>query len=129
MLAFAVGATVHAQIPQASSQRYLLDRWTVEDGLPNNALSGLMFGRDGYLWVGSLAGVWRFDGVRFTPALQSLPTAHVRTMFEDRRGALWVGIVGSGLVRIMNGATTIYAPSDLTGADVRVLAEDGAGRI
>lgn len=131
-LAIGAGDVVYAQRPPSippSSQRHLVDRWTVEDGLPNNALSGLMYGRDGYLWVGTLAGVWRFDGVRFTSILPSLPSAHVRTMFEDHRGALWVGVVGAGLIRTQDGKTQVFPPSQLAGSDVRIVAEDAAGRI
>jgi len=50
----------------ATSQRYTVDHWDVDDGLPNNALSDLIQSRDGYLWIATFAGVVRFDGVRFT---------------------------------------------------------------
>jgi len=139
LLVVAGGGTTHAQratslqgavapIPP-QPQRHLVDRWTVEDGLPNNALSGVMVGRDGYLWVASLAGAWRFDGVRFTPIPQSLPNAHVRSMFEDRQGRLWLGTVGSGLARVTDGRAELFPASQLAGLDVRVLAEDASGRV
>jgi ligand-binding sensor domain-containing protein/signal transduction histidine kinase len=113
----------------AASQHYLVDRWTVEDGLPNNSLSGVMHARDGYLWVASLAGVWRFDGVRFTPIAIALPNAHVRVLLEDRRGTLWIGSVGSGLVRVTGGRVDVIPSARLAGSDVRVIAEDAAGRV
>lgn len=30
---------------------YTVDRWGVEEGLPNNALSAVLQSRDGYLWI------------------------------------------------------------------------------
>ncbi len=56
-----------------SARGYSVERWRAEEGLPNQSLSELMVGRDGYLWIGSLVGVSRFDGVRFTPVLGGLP--------------------------------------------------------
>jgi len=37
----------------------------VENGLPQNKINALAQTRDGYLWVGTLKGLARFDGVRF----------------------------------------------------------------
>lgn len=112
-----------------ASHRYSVDRWGVDEGLPNNALTGLMAGRDGYLWIGSLAGPARFDGERFTPIpLGALPNDHVRVFLEDRRGRLWVGFVG-GLARSRPGGFDVYTPSQLAGSDVRTLVEDADGRI
>jgi ligand-binding sensor domain-containing protein/signal transduction histidine kinase len=114
----------------SSAHHYLVDRWTVEDGLPNNSLSAVMSGRDGYLWVASLAGVWRFDGVRFTPIPVTLPSSHVRTLTEDRAGRLWIGTVGSGLLRANDdGRIELFARPQLAGSDVRVIVEDDAGRM
>ena len=40
--------------------------WTVDDGLPQNIVRGLHQTPDGYLWIATLDGLARFDGVRFT---------------------------------------------------------------
>jgi len=88
-----------------------------------------MYGRDGYLWVGSLVGVSRFDGVRFTPVLSGLPSTNVRTMLQGADGAVWVGMVGGGLARYRDGQFTMFSPEELGSNDVRSLSEDEAGRV
>ena len=126
MLAFLFGAGTET----AASQRYTVDRWDVDDGLPNNALSDLIQSRDGYLWIATWAGVVRFDGVRFTPVAEDLPNDHARALFEDRDGAMWIGVSGAGLVRWRAGLVEALTEADgLAGHDVRALAEDGEGRI
>lgn len=54
--------------------------WDQQDGLPLSRLVHVVRSPDGYLWLGSSAGLLRFDGVRFTvlhglttPELQSAP--------------------------------------------------------
>jgi ligand-binding sensor domain-containing protein len=98
-------------------------------GLPNNALADLMIGSDGYLWLATLAGTQRFDGVRFTPILESLPNSHARVLLEDHSGNIWVGMDGAGLVRYKNGRLESFPLAQLAGVAVRRLAEDSRGRI
>src|ERR1022692_4137157 len=76
LLLLGSASAAHSQTHAVAPQRYSVDRWTIEDGLPNNTLADLMVARDGYLWIATLAGMQRFDGVRFTTILESLPNAH-----------------------------------------------------
>jgi ligand-binding sensor domain-containing protein len=113
-----------------ASRRYVVDRWDVDAGLPNNALTDLVQSRDGYLWIATWAGIVRFDGVRFTPIAEDLPNDHARALLEDRDGAMWIGVSGFGLVRWRAGIVETLTEDDgLAGHDVRTLAEDGEGRI
>ena len=108
----------------------LIDRWTVEQGLPNNALAGVLQTRDGYLWVATWAGMVRFDGVRFTRVADNLPNDHARALFEDRDGAVWVGMAGTGLARWRESGVKVFTSADgLAGNDVRAIVQDRRGRI
>ena len=49
----------------APTPQYALSSWTEGDGLPANAIRALTQDGDGYLWLGTRAGLVRFDGVRF----------------------------------------------------------------
>jgi ligand-binding sensor domain-containing protein/signal transduction histidine kinase len=124
-------AAASAPVPAAPAQpTYTIDRWGVENGLPNNALSGLMQTRDGYLWISTWAGVVRFDGVRFEPVSLRLPNDHARSLLQDHTGAIWISATGAGLSRIRGGRTDTFTPREgLAGVDVRALVEDRRGRI
>jgi len=109
---------------------YIVDHWSIEEGLPNNALASVLQTRDGYLWVATWAGTVRFDCARFTPIPVVLPNVHARVVFEDSTGAVWIGVAGSGLVRWHAGERRVYTPVDgLAGHDVRTIVEDSSGRI
>ena len=106
---------------------YTVDRWAVDDGLPNNALSGLIQSRDGYLWITTWAGVLASTAFA-SPRRRNLPNAHARALFEDHDGAMSIGVSGTGLVRWRAGLVETLAEADgLAGHNVRALAEDGEG--
>lgn len=116
--------------PAAWASDRIVDRWSVEEGLPNNALNHIIRTRDGYLWIASWAGVSRFDGVRFTRVAEDLPNAHARALLETRDGAIWIGSSGAGVVRWTPTSTQYFREADgLANDDVLQLAEDATGRI
>src|ERR1700712_647544 len=101
--------------PAIAIDRYIKQSWNTESGLPQNAAHVLLQTRDGFLWVGTEAGLARFDGHQFrvfdrdtTPALAG---SDIRCLEEDGSGALWVG-TASGLTRLKNGRTRTFGSGD-----------------
>lgn len=76
-----------------------------DDGLPTPSVEALLQDHDGYIWIGTGAGLARYDGFRFrvyrrTPgAVDDLGSNLVLSLLEDRTGAIWVGASG-GLYRL-----------------------------
>lgn len=125
-------ALLVAAMPAAlqAQRNHIIDRWRVEDGLPNHALADVLQTRDGYLWIATWAGTTRFDGIRFSPLGVTLPNDHARVIFEDRDGAVWIGVAGTGLARWRDGHVDTYTPAEgLAGHDVRAIVQDAGGRI
>ena len=109
---------------------------------PDDSVLALTQTRDGYLWVGTLFGLARFDGVRFTVFDESntpkLPSIKIVRLFEDSHGNLWVGTSTAGAALIKDGHVRARAHrtrpahsghlvsvcEDSTGA-VWLLTEDG----
>lgn len=124
LIAIALPAAAVAQ------PRHLINRGGVEEGLPNNALAGILQTRDGYLWIATWAGTVRFDGVRFTPIAENLPNDHARALFEDRDGSVWIGVAGTGLARWRQNELEVFTPAQgLAGNDPRTILQDADGRI
>src|SRR6185295_11682984 len=46
---------------------FLTDIWQTADKLPDDTIVSVIQSRDGYLWVGTLHGLARFDGLHFAP--------------------------------------------------------------
>lgn len=87
--------------------QYRFDQWTADDGLPQNSVYGIVQTGDGYLWLATVDGLARFDGVRFTIFNKSNSPGIVNNrftaLFEDARGDLWAGTEDSGIVRFSGG--------------------------
>ena len=53
-------------LPQSeSANRYAIQHFTDENGLPQNSINDMVFDKDGYLWLASQVGLIRFDGNSF----------------------------------------------------------------
>src|SRR5882672_6779533 len=77
------------------STPFRIKRWTAEQGLPQNRIACLKQTRDGYLWIGTWAGLARFDGMKFTVfnkfSTPDLVNDAINALAEDTDGTLWIG--------------------------------------
>ena len=68
--------------------RYQQLVWQDQHGLPSNRINAMVRTRDGYLWLATLEGAARFDGVRFTVFDNSntpeLSVSTISALLEDR---------------------------------------------
>src|SRR5438093_10090437 len=89
---------------------YTIDVWETDDGLPQNEVISMTQTRDGYLWLGTLGGLVRFDGIRFTVFDENntpeLNSSRIVSLFEDSQSNLWVGTETAGIARVANGRIT-----------------------
>jgi ligand-binding sensor domain-containing protein/signal transduction histidine kinase len=91
-----------------TDDHYTVDAWGTEQGLlPQSSVLAMVKTRDGYLWLGTLNGLVRFDGVHFTVFDESntpkLESVRIVRLFEDSRSNLWVGTETAGAALIQNG--------------------------
>ena len=102
--------------PKKAITQYALDRWTTDDGLPQNSVNAILQTRVGYLWLATFDGLVRFDGMQFTVFNKSntkgIGGNRFDTLYEDRHGALWAGTEDSRLIRYQAGVFTTYTPKD-----------------
>jgi signal transduction histidine kinase/ligand-binding sensor domain-containing protein len=117
---------------------FIVDSWTAENGPgkgpPDNEIISVVQTHDGYLWLGTLHGLVRFDGIHFTlfdvMNTPGLAGDEVVFLFEDRRTNLWVGTESAGLSLINNGVITNFAGDTAgTGRKVMNAEEDASGDI
>ncbi len=114
--------------PSTPLAHYGRQSWVMESGLPQNTVQALVQTRDGFVWLGTEAGLVRFDGISFQVFDRStspaLPGNDVRCLLEAADGALWIG-TGTGLARWKNGAITDFSVQDgLPANGIRALAQD-----
>ncbi len=103
-----VGGASIASTPGGT--RFIINSWTTDDDLPQNSVTSIIQTRDGYLWFGTLNGLVRFDGLRFTVFDQNntpgLESSAILSLFEDRGGSVWIGTETGGVALRKEGVVS-----------------------
>lgn len=92
--------------PVKEVRQYAHRVWTMKDGMPQGAVRAIAQTTDGYLWIGTMQGLTRFDGTRFTTytpvTTPQLKDVIVNALLATDDGVLWIGTPG-GLTLFKNG--------------------------
>ena len=116
--------------PELDVNQYAHMSWKIRDGFPKGEISSIAQTPDGYLWIGTEFGLFRFDGVRHIqwrpPANQELPSNWIFSLLVSRDGTLWIG-TAKGLVSWKDGRFTHYA--ELAERYIFKLLEDREGSV
>src|SRR5579872_127327 len=120
--------------PSKKIGQYVFNSWGLEQGLPQDSVQAIWQTRDGYLWMGTQAGVVRFNGVQFKVFDKSNTSAFkhndVRSLFEDREGRLWMGTAGGGVVEYHEGKFLSYTTDDgLSDNFINTIFQDREGNV
>lgn len=107
--------------------------WSYTEGAPGE-VHALAQTSDGYLWLGTASGLFRFDGIRFqsfkAQSGQTSPQRNVVSLFAVPDGGLWVGYSYGGISFIKNGMVTDYGEEQgLPSRAVVAFARDRQGAI
>ncbi len=125
-------ATAFALDPSRSVLRYRLDTWTTEQGLPHNSISSIIQTSDGFLWIATLRGVVRFDGIQFEevhiPPSISNRCRNFVSLLQTPDGSVWVATEGAGLLRVQDDSIQPFDPEHgFPDEHVQCLALDSTG--
>lgn len=107
--------------------------WTARDGAPSQ-ISAITQTEDGYLWIGSALGLFRFDGVTFEqfvpPDGVQLPSYNIYALMATADGGLWISFRPSGLGFLKDGQLKIYSrPEEIPKTQVNCFARTPDGKI
>ena len=87
--------------------------WTAKDGL-RGFVSSLAQTEDGFLWIGTTEGLYRFDGMTFEaykPEAGNFPATGIMTL-EAAPDGLWIGYLSGGVSVLKNGRLKNYSDRD-----------------
>ena len=119
-----------AQTPPSEGQRIVHESWTFKDGAPEG-VQALAQTADGYLWLGTQFGLFRFDGQHFEAFRSAfgdqLMSTSVSALFADPTGGLWVGYLFGGFSFLKNGKVTNFVESVAPTQTVLGFAQDRNG--
>lgn len=106
-----------------------LPKLTTRQGLASDNISAVLPARDGGLWVSTAGGLnYRSPTGAIERVDRDLPDPGMLSLFEDRRGRLWISTLlrNVGLLMLDKGR---FSPFPLPVYNVFQLAEDGEGRV
>jgi ligand-binding sensor domain-containing protein len=138
LAALAIGrigeAASEGQAVSKPLEQYVLDVWTMGDGLPSNTVFDIVQDESGYLWLATDNGITRFDGMRFTTYntmnTTSLGSNFIRDLDIAGDGSLWIATGGGGLVRYAKGDFARFTKEDgLLNNHITAIAEDDSGAL
>jgi signal transduction histidine kinase/ligand-binding sensor domain-containing protein len=116
----------------AAEQEFITRNWDVEEGLPASNVSALGKTPDGFLWIGTPAGLVRYDGAHFktfSPGnTAALSDARISSLVVDHAGTLWIGMGDGGMARFKaNTFETVSLGASVPRAALKDLTEDRIG--
>lgn len=92
--------------PDRSLDQFGHTALTVKEGAPGSVYA-LAQTRNGFLWIGTAKGLYRYDGIHFVeiPSFQEQPARSdgVTALLATRTGELWVGHYWGGVSVLRNG--------------------------
>ena len=106
-----------------------------EEWLPQSSVIAITQARDGYLWLGTLNGLVRFDGIQstwFTEAnTPDLNSSQIVCLYEDSRSNLWVGTSAAGIAIIGSDGSvrSLKAPGADGNQRLVSILEDASGTV
>ncbi len=114
-----------------SGSPFIVDSWSTSEGLPQSSVISVIQTRNGYLWLGTLNGLVRFDGIHFTVFDENntpgLDSDRIVFLFEDNQTNLWIGTESSGLAMIQNGKIKNFEAETANAGAVTYAWEDSGG--
>ena len=93
--------------PNRAMSQYLQDHWGSAQGLPRAPVYAISQAADGYLYIGTGAGLVRFDGTRFREVKgysADFTVGSVHEMIADKSGCLWLRLENLRLLRYCEGS-------------------------
>lgn len=114
--------------------QFMVDSWTTDQGLPNNAVLAQVKASDGYFWLATYDGLVRFDGMQSKVYKQAntptLTTNSLFSIFEDSENTIWIGTNGQGVVQYKEEFFTVPSfNTELPNKTITAFTEDKQGRL
>ena len=112
-----------------SSTSYIRTIYNAENGLDCGHANDVAQTNDGILWVGSYAGLYRYNGKTFRLMSELSSVKNVNSLFVDSEGRLWIGTNDNGVVVAINEkeSDSIDIDSGLPSNSVRCITQSSDG--
>lgn len=134
LIAFSCSTFVFGLDPKKAITQYSHEIWQSEQGLPVSVVASVLQTSSGYLWLGTLEGLVRFDGIHFKvfdrTNTKEFTVQSIYALCEDRQKNLWIGTYGGGLLRMKDEQFQVFTTrAGLSNDQVTAIYEDRKGNL
>ncbi len=114
---------------EADDTTYIKRVYNASNGLDCGHANDIAQTNDGILWVGSYAGLYRYNGTEFRFMSEYEDIKNVNCLYTDEEGRLWIGTNDSGVSIAINEkiASTLDSSSGLPSDSVRSIVQCSDG--
>lgn len=81
---------------------YIQTQYSKEEGLLSGEANDIAQTKDGKLWIGTYAGLFKYDGAKFVCFQDVSSVKSVNCLYVDEEGRLWVGTNDNGVTIFIN---------------------------
>lgn len=92
------------------AQNYYTRNYSINDGLPSNHINSIFKDSRGFLWIGTDAGLAKFDGTNFEifSSQNGISGDNITDICEGNNGEIWVATYNTGLTQLNGNALNIF---------------------
>ncbi|MBN8704139.1 MAG: hypothetical protein J0M08_13820, partial [Bacteroidetes bacterium] len=93
--------TMFVQIGYINAQTINLNQFGIEEGLPQSSIYTMVHDKDGNIWVGTMAGISKYNGLQFENFTKKNGLAQNRVISSciDKDGNIWFGHWAGGITK------------------------------
>ena len=100
------------------------------NGLPTSEANAIAETSEGFIWIGSYAGLIRYDGNTFERMDPSTGLTSIKCLYVDSSDRLWIGTNDNGVAVMEKGELRVWGKLDgMRSAHTRAITEDQNGNI
>ena len=116
--------------PIEHSEGYSAVLYDNTNGLPTSEANAIAETSEGFIWIGSYAGLIRYDGNTFERMDPSGGLTSIKCLYVDSKDRLWIGTNDNGIAVMEQGELRTWGKLDgMRSAHTRAITEDSNGII
>jgi ligand-binding sensor domain-containing protein len=91
-------------------------RFKINEGSDPTKILTIYKNNQGYIYAGTVKGLYKFDGTKFTlvPFKNPVDTPAVTSIFQDNNNQLWVGLQTGDIAKLVNNQLKFFTPEEGT---------------
>ncbi|MCR4907226.1 MAG: hypothetical protein K5985_00215 [Lachnospiraceae bacterium] len=116
--------------PTGKSEGFSAVLYNNTNGLPTSEANAIAETSEGFIWIGSYAGLIRYDGNTFERMDSTGGLTSIKCLYVDSRDRLWIGTNDNGVAVMEKGELRMWGKMDgMKSAHTRAITEDQNGLI